>query len=180
MNDKYGQNIWKDWNLSAKDLINKTKQFIDHSRQKNAYISKLNPSNKNDYRKFLPILADDITECCTFHNMCSYLQFIGKTKEIRDAGHIVDTMMTKYLVEVDSNIDLFRVIVQFYKIAKKDKYFIYDDRRFIKKIIKKYVRGGINLSDKNRQLLLRIKQEICKIENYIRICIRKENSKVYG
>ena len=170
-------NVWREWDVSPQELIHKTKMFIDRSKKRNARLIKLDI--KKEYRKFLPLLANEITECCTYHNMCSFIQFVGKTKEMRDAGREADNMMYKHITQIDSNKRLYDAIVRYYLIAKKDKYFTYDDRRFIKKIIKKYIRGGINLTKENTTKLLRIKQEIHKVEKIIMLHIKQDETKMH-
>nr|QBK88755.1 MAG: peptidase family M3 [Mimivirus LCMiAC01] len=182
MNNINECNMWQKWNISAEEIINRVNIFIKKSINNNNLLANFDLSDINKYKNFLSILSDDITESTNLHAMCEFLQYIGKTKKIKDYSYLAEKMITKHNSNLNTKKDLYNKLIKVYNIAaavaKHHKY--YDDVRFIDKIIKKYIRSGINLNDNDSKQILIIRREIDKIEDHILEYINIENSKLYG
>ena len=81
---KYGKNLWKEW-LSPQKLINKTQDFIKRSRTKNNKLLNIELNSIKNRKRFFSLLVDDITECSTFHNISSFLQFVSDDPNVQKA-----------------------------------------------------------------------------------------------
>ncbi|AYV77311.1 MAG: peptidase, partial [Barrevirus sp.] len=117
----------------------------------------------------------DINEFQTFHSIAGFLQFVSPNTEIRKASMKCDLLLTNYTNELNLRKDIYKRLLSFKesKNNKLDK----EDQFFIDKLILNYERNGINLDKDERDLLLKIKDEITKLEGGIAnyICLAERN-----
>jgi len=158
-------NLWIHWAMTGNEILNKTKYFIDKSIKNNKKLLVINIKNNKNIKEFMAQLADDITEYTTIHSMCRFLQYVSPDLDIRKNCYISDLLLTKYINELNLREDIYCKIKAFYK--KYNNVLKSADNLFIDTIIKGYERNGINLSKKNKEKLLKVKQEISKIEKAI-------------
>ncbi|MCJ7636958.1 MAG: M3 family metallopeptidase [Nitrososphaeraceae archaeon] len=156
------EKIMLNWDMDPNELINLTETIIKKSKDVNRNITNLET------------IANDINELQTFHSICGCLQYISPNNQIRKASIKCDLMLTKYINELDLRQDIYH---KFLEIKKKNK-LSPDDAFFVDKLILNYERNGINLDKDKRELLLKIKHEISKLENGIAnyICQIEKNT----
>lgn len=172
-NDNFSMN----WKMSADDIINATNELINNSINRNKQLLQLD-INKSNIKHFLTILADDITEYTTFHSFCSFLQYVSPDNKVKNSCDIADLTLTKYINELNSRRDIYDKICDFYNAFRDD--ITSDDHQFLKKIIEYYEREGINMDPVKRDLVLKVKQEISKLENYIIQYVYKFETQLIG
>jgi Zn-dependent oligopeptidase len=123
----------------------------------------------NDFDMILSILTNDMDEYSSFHSMCSFLQYVSKDQDVRESCSIADQMLSSYTNELNMNVNVYNKIIQLFQYGKDNNLLDTIDIIFFNKLILGYERQGIKLDNYNRTLLLRIKDEITKIEKRILI-----------
>jgi len=164
------KNFWQEWNISPDNIIKKAQNFIKKSIKSNNKLINMDLTNKKNHAIFLSVLVDDITEYTMIHTISEFLQIIGMEKTPTDfikCGYTVDILLSTYASELNMKRDIYDKIVEFYSIIKNDSKYDEIDKRFLIKIIKKYINSGINLNINDNKYLINIKKEISKIENTI-------------
>ncbi len=180
MHNNIEKNLWIHWNMSGDEIIRETKKLINKSTNNNEMIINLKIYSKDSCHQFLQLVSDDVTEYNTFHSMCSFLQFVSPDPIVRKNSYIADLMLTNYVNQLNLRKDIYDKIVEFYK--KASNYIKLDrcDIQFLKKIMTSYERNGVKLNERDRNVLLKVKQEISKIEKYISKFIHDNENKVIG
>ncbi len=155
------EKIMMNWDMDPTELIKLTETVIKKSKE------------TNDTFSNLETLANDINELQTFHSVCGFLQYASPNSKIRKASAKCDLMLTRYTNELDLREDIYHKLLE----MKKNK-LSSDDLFFVNKLILNYERNGIKLDKDKRELLLKIKHEISKLENGIAnyICQIEKNT----
>ncbi|ARF09685.1 peptidase [Indivirus ILV1] len=155
------EKIILNWNIDPNELIKLTETIIKNSKE------------TNDKFTDLETLANDINELQTFHSVCGFLQYASPNNQIRKASVKCDLMLTQYINELDLREDIYTKLLEIKKTKLNT-----DDSFFVDKLILNYERNGINLDKDKRELLLKIKHEISKLENGIAnyICQIEKNT----
>jgi len=170
-------NLRINWCMTSDNITNMTDYIIARSISNNETLLKFNFDD--NYKHFLEILSNDITEFTTFHSICCFLQHVSPDKKIREKCYLSDCKLKEYSNKLNYNTDIYNKICDFYKLNQK-----YlgtnsgEDDHFITFILKEYERNGIKLNDSNKTKLLKIKQEITKTENYIKNYIINDNKTI--
>lgn len=141
------------WDIEPDELVKMTESLIKRSNETNKKISNIKD------------LANDINELQTYHSVCGFLQYITLNNKLRKASIKCDLMLSEHINELDMRQDIYFKLLEF----KKNKKMILEseDLLFIDRLILNYERNGINLDDSQRDVLLKIKHEITKLENGI-------------
>jgi Zn-dependent oligopeptidase len=180
MYDNFEKSLWIDWNMSGNEIIREADKLIEKSTYNNETLLNLKLNSKDNCNKFLQIISDDVTEYNTFHTMCSFLQFVSPDESVRKSSNTADLLLTKYSNQLNLREDIYNKIVQFYKKADQYIKLVESDIQFFKKIMESYEKNGINLNEKDRSMLLKVKQEISNIENHLSKFIRESENKIIG
>ena len=159
-------------NISADEIINETNLIIKSSKKINDEIANLKILTRIDVDKLMELISDDINKFQIFHSLCSFLQYISPDEKIRNASFIADLTLSKYINELNLRKDIYDQLL----IVKKYKHLDNIDIKFLDKLILNYERNGILLLEEKRQLLLKIKHEISKLENVIGKYISKNEA----
>jgi thimet oligopeptidase len=174
------QKLWIHWNMTGEEIIDKTKKMIEKSITLNKKILDVDFNNKKEYDNFISYLSDDLSSFTVFHSMCSFLQFVSYDKSVRQSSNIADMMLTEYINRLNMNKPIYDKILEFYNIADNKDDLNKEDERFLNKLIRTYKRNGITLRPKNREMLLKVSQEISKIENNICLGFKDVSKKLIG
>lgn len=172
------KNIWIHWNMDSKDIANETIKLINKSINVNKCFLKDKLENKDDFYNSLCRLSNDMNEFSNFHSMCNFLQYVSPDKKIRKFCHLADIKLTNYTEKLNSNENLFRKIVDLFNFGNKNDILDDDDRKFFDLVINGYKKNGVNLKDNEKILLLKIKEEISKIEKTLIMNFEKDNEVV--
>jgi len=167
-----------DWNINSDDLIKNTEEYIKYSRKNNDTIKNINIDNIDKCYTLISILSDDITEYTTIISMFSILQYVSPLKNIRKSSYLAEYMLIEYKNEINMDYKLYNQIKKCYDFMKSHKISC-DDIKFVSKVLKGYIKNGIQLSENNKKNFTRVKLEISKIENNINHYINN-NNKVVG
>lgn len=156
------EKIMLNWNMNPTDLLNLVDETIKKSIDNNNKLVKINLNNQNIH-EFLEIITNDINEFQVFHSVCGFLQYVSPDSKIRKASFRGDLLLTKYTNELNLRQDIYRQLINVKKLGGLNQ----DDTFFVNKMILNYERNGINLDKDKRELLLKIRHEISKLENGI-------------
>lgn len=154
------------WNMTHDELKNETNKLISDSKKINKELINYKFTDRNSVINFIGKLADDITKMEIFHSVCGFLQYVFPNEDNIRLYYQIDQVITKYNNELNLNKQLYDKLIEIknyldkFKINSVDKQFIY-------KIIKSYEKNGINLSEEKKSLVIKLKQEIYRLENYI-------------
>ena len=162
------EKIMLNWDISPDDLLNLTEETIKRSKEIND-----NLINSNKKNNFIESMSNDINEFQSFHSICGFLQYASPISKIRKTSIKCDLMLTKYTNELNLRQDIYKQLLEVKKTNLNK-----DDKLFVDKLILNYERNGINLDQEKRDLLLKIKHEISKLENGIAnyICQIEKNN----
>lgn len=163
------------WTMTGENILSETNNIITKSITTNKELLKFQFTESKDATKFISLIADDITETINFHSICGFLQCVGVNESVRKSSFMADLTMSKYINELNMNKDIYNKLLEFQQIILNGKDEL--DKKFISKLIKSYERNGINLNDNKRELLLRIRHEISKLENAIIKCMSENENK---
>lgn len=132
------------------ELIELTKEVIKKSIETNNKINNIKD------------LANDINDLQTYHSVCGFLQYVSPNDKLRKASIKCDLMIVKHINELDLRKDIYLKLLEI-KNSKLNS----EDSMFVNSLILNYERNGINLDKEQRDVLLKIKHEISKLENGI-------------
>ena len=165
------KNFWEEWNISPDNIIKKAQNFIKKSIKSNNKLINIDLTDEKNHAIFLSTLVDDITEYTLIHTISGFLQIVGEINQTSanfvKCGYTVDILLSTYESELNMKKDIYDKIVEFYHIIKNNSKYDEIDKRFLLKIINKYIKSGINLNTNDKKYLINIKKEIGKIENTI-------------
>ena len=162
--------MWKHWNpKDYANIVENTNKVIAKSIKNNEALLQISINSKdlNNLQNFLSILADDITMYSSFHSMCSFLQYVLPDEKLRNEYSKCDLVLSNYISNLNYNIDIYKKLFAFYNIIKNNKHFDDHDKFFMRRILDGYQRNGIDLKEDKKNLLIRIKLEINKLEKSI-------------
>lgn len=168
-----------DWDINGNELIVNTNKYVEHSRKINNIIKNMQINTINDCDKLISMLSDDITEYTTLNSMFSILQYVSPSKKIRKSSYISEYILSEYKNEINIDSSVYDKIDSCYKFMKQNAINRSDDIKFLVKVLKSYIKNGVNLSSNNKQRILKVKYEIIKIENNIASYING-NDKIIG
>lgn len=171
-------NILIHWNMSGNDIINKTKELVKKSYGINISLTKRTIVSKSDLIDIMSIISNDINEYTSFHSMCNFLQLVSPSNDVKNGCQVADTLLSGYITELNLNKNIYDKIVELYEYGTKNKYLDNVDKIFLNKIINGYKKNGIDLSSDKKELLIKIKKEIIKIETNLFNDLNKENNKI--
>ncbi|CAH6421214.1 Peptidase [uncultured virus] len=174
-----------DWNDLKINIINLAEKQILISKNYNQKLIELD-INKQNIKKFLSILSNDITSFTTFHSTCNFLNMVSSDCNVKKKCAQADIILTKYINELNLNKLIYNKILKFYNFSKR--YLDQEDIYFLDSVINSYKKNGINLSEKNKKILLKIKQEIFNLENILyeftnkleNQCIELKQNEIHG
>lgn len=156
--------LWIHWNMSGDQIVENAYKFINKSKIINKEIVNFNFS-ENSYSEFLALLADDITEYEMFHSMCDFLQIVSPDIKVKKCCYKANIILSEYINALNIRSDIYTKLVECYTKCKDQ--IDNDDLQFLGKVIKSYERNGSNLGKKKTDILLKIRQEISKLEHFI-------------
>ena len=154
------------WNVSARDISKFTDAFIKKSSSVSNKIIDMDINDKT-YPKFICLLSDDMTDYISFHSICTFLQFVSSDKELKKECRISDNKLNSYIFDLNTNEKIYNKLLKLYSYAKKNNLLRYDDAQFLKHTIDSYKRYGADLDIESKKKLIKIKEEISKIESHI-------------
>jgi saccharolysin len=154
--------IMLNWNMNPTELIDLVNEAIKQSIITNNKLAMMN-LNHNNIKDFLELMENDINEFQVFHSICGFLQYISPDSNVRQASFKGDLLLTKYTNELNLRHDIYKQL----RIIKEIGNLNHEDLCFVDRMILNYERNGINLGQDRRELLLKIRHEISKLENGI-------------
>lgn len=155
------------WDKSSEDIIKETESLIRKSIETYKLLIKLNLSDKNERRKLIQILVNDMTEYTSFHSMCNFLQHITTEKSF----NVADKILTEYIIELDYDKHIYNKLYELYSMNNNN--LNEAESFFLKKIIDRYIKNGIKLPNKDIQKIKKLKKNITILENKIKNYIEK-------
>lgn len=145
------------WNLSPDDIIERANKVIIKSKK--VTDNAINIKSNNDV---ISSLSNDLNEFNIFHNLCGFLQYVSPNDAVRKASSSADLLLSKYVNEFNLREDIYMRLLDIKKNVMEPF-----DLQFVNKLILNFQRNGINLSDIDKQNLLKIHHKISKLENVI-------------
>lgn len=161
------EKIMLNWNMDPSDLLNLVNETIQKSISNNNKLVQINLKNDATIREFLEIIKNDINEFQVFHSVTGFLQYVSPDSKIRKASFKGDLLLTKYTNELNLRHDIYQQLLIIKKLSTQQHQLSVEDMFFVNKMILNYERNGINLDIDKRNLLLKIRHEISKLENGI-------------
>lgn len=161
------ETIWTFWNKDHNNIYIDTKKLVEKSTKNNIEFIKMNISNEQSYRDAVDLLNNDICECVSMRSICDFLQYVHPLESVKKMCNKSESLLRSYIVALNFNEDIYNKIKDLHKYGKKHKYMNQTDEKFLDKLITKYIRNGINLTQTNRYQLIKIKNEIIKTEKHI-------------
>ena len=150
------------WNINSNEIIDSASNIIKKSKENNDNLLKINITDQKSAAKFINILSDDMTEIQIFQSVCGFFQYVNPDPEIRKASLIADLNLINHTHNLNLNKDIYKQLLKIRKFVDNDL-----DSKYVDRLIKNYVRNGIELNDSKHELLLKIRHEISKLENAI-------------
>lgn len=150
------------WNINATEIIDSAQNIIKKSIENNNILSKMNISDEKSAQKFIHILSDDMTEIQIFQSVCGFLQNVSPNYEIQKSSLISDLNLVNHTHNLNLNKDIYNKILEVKKFLSNQT-----DIQYVEKLIENYNRNGIQLNDERKEVILKIRHEISKLENAI-------------
>lgn len=173
------QKLWIHWGMTGDQIIQNTNLFIKRSLENNRTLLRLDIGDPKNLPTFMKILADDITELTMFHSLCSFLQFVSPSPTVRRASYQSDSLLNKYGAELNIRKNLYDKITLFHNIIKAHN-FKQEDIRFVKTVLDGFKRAGVLLSETAKDKLLKVREEVSKLENGILYNLNTFDTKLVG
>jgi len=151
--------------FNKNEIVDKTNNIIESSNKVNNQLINFNIKNINDVHSFIKILTTDLDEFQTFYSVCGFLRYVSSDNSIRKACLIADIKLNKHCNQLNLCKQFYDKLIYIKNLFKNELDDI--DIKFIDKLIINYERNGILLSNDKKNLLLKIKYEITKLENII-------------
>ncbi|QKF93687.1 peptidase M3A/M3B [Fadolivirus algeromassiliense] len=165
MHKHISNNLWKYWNIETINIISEAQTIIKNSLKINNELASFNINNINDVQNFINIMMNDINEIQKLHSVIGFYQYISSNEKIKTDCFSIDQEINKYYDTLNNNKQLYEKI-KYIKNTYGNK-INKEDLRLFDKLIINYERNGINLSNDRRQLIIKIKHEISKLETTI-------------
>ncbi len=148
------------WN--NKNILPITTSIIEKSINNNNMIANHKLENKNDAKKIISLIADDITICQTLQSICNFMQYINVNTKNSIKSEI---LISNHEKSLNLRTDIYNKLheIKRFKKAKLTN----EDEQFIDELIKCYKTSGIELSKKDKDLLQKINMEITNTETII-------------
>lgn len=162
MNPKYKS---KRWDIDKKSLTDKMNSIINKSKKLKDVLLKMNLNVKSNRKKFISLLANDITIHSSFNSVCKFINMISSDNSIKKCCENIIKKITIYTMESDTREDLYNKIMQFYLIEDNTGS-VYN--KFINKLLYHYTKNGLKLEQDNKTIFNNLTSKIKVIENKIR------------
>lgn len=159
--------IWNYLEDNNENIYQYTKKFIEKSQENNKKFMNMKFDNKNDLFIALELLENDISEYISYHSVCNFMAYISVDNKTKQLYKESDMLLSGYLEHINMNNDIYNKIIELYDYGTKNKLLGSTEDTLIKKIIEGYIRNGVKLSNKEKDILIRIKKQIIKLENEI-------------
>lgn len=157
--------------LSPDNIANETEKLINTSLKNHKRLLEIDISS--DTGKFIDILANEVTEFNGFHTICSFLQFVSPNKDVRKYSYNSDNILTQHAEQLNMRKDIYNKISEYYCTKELNN----ESDRFIRRVLDRYVHNGVNVDERYKETLLKVNQEIKKIEKSVFLEMYKESSK---
>src|SRR3990172_11759247 len=97
--------------------------------------------------------------------MCDFLQIVSPDINVKKSCYKANIILSEYINMLNMKKDIYVKLVE-YRMRFKSM-LSNEDIKFLDKIVKSYERNGAGLNSKKADTLLKIKQEISKLEHYV-------------
>lgn len=154
------------WNMTPDELKYETHKLINDSKKINKELINYKFTDKNSVMNFIGKLSDDITKMEIYHSVCGFLQYVFPNENNIKLYYQIDQIITKYNNELNLNKQLYDQLIKLQNIMDKLK-INNIDKQFIYRIIRSYEKNGISLPEEKKTIVIKLKQEIYKLENHI-------------
>jgi thimet oligopeptidase len=156
--------IWIYWDTIQDNIYNTINSLMDKSTTENIKLVKMSINNENDYINAIKILNNDVCEYTSMHSICNFLQFNSPNEELRKKCGQSDMLLKNYITALNINENIYNKINIIYNYGKKHNCMSNIENNFLCKLMDGYKNNGITNDEKTRFQLIKIRNEINKIE----------------
>ena len=163
--------------IKPEQLLQKTNDIIILSNNLYDKISKLQNLDIN-YENIVNPLQDEFTRFSIFSNTCGFFQYVSTDEELQNMSLECQKLLNEHSINIYNRKDLYNVINNFYQKINNSKLFktkYSEDYRFIKFIIRNFIRSGIQLNDNDKKQLNILEKQISDLELQFLNNLNKDN-----